>query len=143
MPTVSGEGPGEPTADREDATTTGSDVGTPNTLVNGIVGGVVGVILFFIPFSTVLGGAVAGYLEGGEPVDGVKVGAIAGIVALLPLLLVMALIGLLAPVAVGAGPRFPLALGVMLLFVVALVAVYVVGLSVVGGILGVYLHDEL
>lgn len=38
-------------------------------------------MLGFIPFSTVLGGGVAGYLEGGTYDDGAKAGAIAGLVS--------------------------------------------------------------
>ena len=56
-----------------------------DTLVNGFLGAVVTVVLSFLPFSPLLGGMVAGYLEGGERGDGVRVGAIAGAIALVPL----------------------------------------------------------
>lgn len=112
---------------------------TSSTLVNGVIGALAGVVLFFLPFSTVLGGAVAGYLEGGDLRDGAVVGAVAGVVTLLPWLLLVWLavsfIGFVEPaalsVAVLGGILVTLALG------------YVVGLSVVGGVLGSYARTEL
>lgn len=55
-----------------------------NTLINGLIGAVVTVILSFTVVSPIVGGAVAGYLE---KTDGVRVGAISGGIAVLPLLL--------------------------------------------------------
>jgi len=56
--------------------------GTPadlvDVLVYGIVGGIAGSVLSFVPFATVLGGAVAGYLCGGRSSDALKAGAVAG-----------------------------------------------------------------
>ncbi|MFC7007049.1 DUF5518 domain-containing protein [Halalkalicoccus salilacus] len=43
---------------------------TPNTPLNALIGGVIGVVLSFIPLSTVIGGTVAGYLEGGDYTSG-------------------------------------------------------------------------
>nr|WP_310918613.1 DUF5518 domain-containing protein [Haloarcula sp. S1CR25-12] len=40
-------------------------MGEHDTLLNAVIGVVASVVLGFVPFSTVLGGAVAGYLEGG------------------------------------------------------------------------------
>lgn len=112
---------------------------TPNTLLNALVGAVVtAVTTFLLPLAPVLGGAVAGYLEGGEARDGAKVGALSGFVALVPLLLVVPFVlffFLIDPV-VGFGTLLVAALAV------AFLAVYTVGFSVVGGILGVYLRAE-
>lgn len=111
----------------------------PNTWLNGLVGGAAIVLLVFLPFSTVLGGAIAGYLEGGTLADGALVGTIAGMAALLPVLafawLLAVVLGLFAP------------MGVALAAAVAVVAflglAYVVGLAVVGGILGVYVREAV
>lgn len=129
--------PGSKTADGS------TDERTPHTALNGIIGGVVGVVLFFIPFSTVLGGGVAGYLDGGDLVAGAKVGAIAGLVALLPFLLVVGVIGVVGPLAMIGHSGVPAALWLVLFFVLMLATVYVVGLSIVGGMIGAYLKREL
>jgi hypothetical protein len=119
----------------------------PNTLLNGLVGGVVAVVLSFLPFSTVLGGAVAGYLEGGETADGVKVGAIAGLVSFVPIALFVSVIGLFVPIVTmldGTGPGFGAGLAVWLgLFaVLVVVAIYALGFSILGGVIGVYLKES-
>lgn len=54
-------------------------------LLNAFIGGVAGIILSFIPLATLVGGAIAGYLEGGTRTDGAKVGAVAGLIMLIPL----------------------------------------------------------
>lgn len=119
---------------------TDADDRTPNTLLNGVIGGLVGLLLSFIPFSTVLGGAVAGYLEGGDTAAGAKVGLIAGVVTLVPFLLLFVVFLGLVPVM---GPEASFAIGLFGLFALLFGAVYVVGFSVVGGIVGVYLKEEL
>lgn len=113
------------------------DEQAPNTVLNGVIGGVVAVVLSFIPLSTVLGGAVAGYLEGGDQRDGLVVGAIAGVIALIPLVL----FGMVAAVFVIApgGFRFLLIIALLLF----LGAVYTVGLSALGGAVGVYVKNEM
>lgn len=106
---------------------------------HGVIGGVVAVVLSFIPYSTVLGGLVAGYLEGGTLRDGAIVGTIAGLVALIPLMFiaifVIGVFGLFGGIA-GA------ATGVFIVLVLAIGLVYVIALSVVGGIIGAYLADR-
>jgi hypothetical protein len=114
---------------------------TPNTAFNALIGGVVtAATALFVPMSPVLGGAVAGYLEGGETDAGLKVGALAGLVALVPLLLVLPFVLFFVPLV---GQRD--ALAVLLVAVVAFVfvAAYTVGFSAVGGALGAYLKREV
>lgn len=107
-----------------------------NTLVNGLIGAVVTVLLSFTVFSPILGGAVAGYLE---KADGVRVGAISGAIAVLPLLLFGVLF--FGVFAVGG---MPVAMGLIFLPILFVFAViWVVGLSALGGYLGVYLRSEL
>lgn len=105
------------------------------TLVNGLIGAVVTVLLSFTVGSPVVGGAVAGYLE---KKDGVRVGAIAGGIAIIPLLLFGALfLGLFTTGAM------PIAFGLLfVLFVFVFGVIWTVGLSALGGYLGVYQRDE-
>lgn len=120
-------------------------------LVDALLGAVVAVVLAFLPFSTLLGGAVAGYLH---REDGLKVGAVAGALASLPLLgVVMLAMGFFLVVPVGAGMGWmggmevplaaPLALVVLASFLFLFLAAYAVGLSALGGLLGEYLAEEL
>ena len=118
-----------------------------STGVNALIGGVASILLGFVPFSTVLGGAIAGYLEGPETDAGLTVGVYAGLVAVVP----FALLGFLFGGALLAftpmmGPRGGMvgALGIIGFLLVGFFALlYTVGLSALGGILGAYLHREL
>lgn len=109
-------------------------------VINAIIGAVVGIVLSFIPLSPLLGGVIAGYLEGGDPNRGLKVGAVAGAIMLLPLAFIGTVLLFLLGFGIGSST---VAFGVMALLVLLLSAVYTVGLSVVGGYLGVYLENEL
>ena len=106
-------------------------------LVNALIGAVVSVVTALLPFSPVLGGAVAGYLE---REDGVSVGALSCVIAAIPLALVIFLAASLfffVPDAAAAGGIFVLvALGVVL------ASLYTIGLGALGGIVGVYLARE-
>lgn len=116
----------------------------PNTLLNGLIGGVVAVVLSFLPFSTVLGGAVAGYLEGGDSGDGAKVGAIAGLVSFVPIALFVSIVAFFVPITGGPGPSpgAQLTIWLGLLAVLLLTAIYAVGFSILGGVIGVYLKEN-
>jgi hypothetical protein len=121
--------------------TTGS--GGTDFFVHALIGGVVSVVLSFVPFSPVLGGAVAGYLH---ERDGLRVGSVSGLLAAVPLALVVVLgvgfFGLFA-IGPGGGVGVPGGFVLLLLLGVFVAAVYTVALSAVGGVLGVYLVDEL
>ena len=105
------------------------------------MGAVVTVVTSFVPLSPILGGVVSGYLGGGDGADGTRVGAYAGLVAAVPLtILVLSLLGGFVIVAIELG------LGGIAVFVAlavvfaSLVAVaYLVGLSALGGYIGVSL----
>ncbi|ELZ17260.1 hypothetical protein C477_13555 [Haloterrigena salina JCM 13891] len=107
-----------------------------NRIVNAMFGGGVGIVLSFLPGSTVLGGAVAGYLEGGGTDEGLRVGALAGLVMLVPKLLfgLVALwfLGILGPGGFGA---------VIVLFLLG-IAAYTLVLSIVGAVIGTVLESE-
>lgn len=112
--------------------------GGSNTLLNAVLGAVAGVLLSFVPLSTVLGGIVAGYLERGTNEDGLRVGAIAGLIMFVPFLLFAYLVG--AFFLLGGVPRL---FGGFLLFALLFAALYTVGAAMLGGLLGVYLRREL
>ncbi|WP_247003525.1 DUF5518 domain-containing protein [Halosolutus gelatinilyticus] len=118
---------------------------TGRTLINAIIGAVVGVVLSFIPFSTVVGGLVAGFLEGPDERRGAIVGALAGIITFLPIaagaVLVLGFLGF--GFGVAAVPIEGFAIVMLFVFVgAALVFLYTVGLSLLGGYLGAYLARE-
>ncbi|WP_144925358.1 DUF5518 domain-containing protein [Halorubrum salsamenti] len=109
-----------------------------DVLVYGLVGGIAGSVLSFVPFATVLGGAVAGYLCGGRPADALKTGTVAGVVMTLPFAAVVVFLLFFLGFA-GAPAEF----GVIALFVVGLAAAYTLGSGIVGGYLGRYLRGRL
>jgi len=115
-----------------------------NTLVNALVGAVVTAVTSFLPLSPVIGGAVAGYLQGGTRSDGLRVGAISGFIGMIPVLAVgFLLFSVLGVFALGIESAFPFAIGGFLI-VFALVSslVYFVGLSAVGGWIGNYVKYD-
>lgn len=110
----------------------------PSTWLNALLGAAATVFLAFLPFSPILGGGVAGYLEGGDTATGGRVGALSGIIATIPLALLFVVFG--GFFIIGAAGR-----GLVLLFFIGVVVAgfYTVALSVVGGVLGVYMKEEL
>ncbi len=115
-----------------------------NTGMNALIGAAVAVLLAFLPFSTVLGGAVAGYLQHGDYRDGAVVGALAGLIALLPILALGSIFGgvLLMGPPVGMPHGFA-AVGFVVLFLVFFFAmIYFLGLGALGGVLGAYIVTE-
>lgn len=116
-----------------------ADGDTTSMLLHAVVGAVVGTVLSFVPLSPVLGGGVAGYLQGGDPDDGLKVGGVAGALMLVPFVLV----GLVVTFFLGFGfGRSAVAFGVLAVVALVVGAMYTVGLSVAGGYLGNYLANE-
>jgi hypothetical protein len=119
-----------------DAVSTESDDSNP--VLNAVVGGIAGILLAFVPLSPILGGGIAGYLQGGPRDAGLKVGLWAGLVMLLPYVF----IGFFLLMLLGFGGT-PAAFGLFALIVIGMMALYTVGLSALGGYLGTYLHEEL
>ena len=123
-------------------------MGEGDTLANGLIGAIVTVVtVSFIPFSPLLGGAVSGYLQGGETEAAIKVGVLSGLIALVPLFALLVFVGniFLFILAVGAtGPAGLISgLGfVVVVFVALAFLLYVLCLSVLGGWLGNYLKRE-
>lgn len=110
------------------------------TIRDGLVGGTVAAIFSFVPLSEILGGAIAGYLNRDAGRNGVAVGAIAGIVAFLPYLLV-SLYLVASPGLALPGPDLGLSRVSIIAGAASVSFVYVVGLSAVGSLLGSTLGD--
>lgn len=110
------------------------------TIRDGLVGGTVAAILSFLPLSEMIGGGIAGYLNGGTGRDGAVVGAIAGLVAYVPYLLVSIYLAASPEIAL-PGPDLGLSRALLIAGVASVAFVYVVGLSVLGGLLGNKLVD--
>lgn len=113
------------------------------TLFNAAIGAVVTIGLSFTGVSPLLGGGVAGYLQGESPKRGARIGAISGALAVAPLLL----LGVLAMVAFGMpmgtfGVPGALELVVMLVVMLPMMALWFVGLSTLGGYIGATLKGE-
>ena len=115
---------------------TGEPVGSYSTFA--LLGAVTAAFLSFIPLSPALGGALAGYLERGESERIVSVGAVSGLLVVLPLLslLVFVLVGLvtgmLAVDQAGAG----IVVGAGMVLGAAFVATVSIGLGALGGYVG-------
>ncbi len=108
-----------------------------NPLIYALIGGIAGIVLSFLPLSTMLGGALAGYLDGRHPSDGLKIGAIAGCIMLIP----FTVIGFVILFLIGVTGA-PLAFGILGFFIFLLATLYTVGLSALGGYIGSYLQAE-
>lgn len=110
-----------------------------NTVLNGVTGALVTVVLVFVPLSSVVGGAVAGYLQGESRGDGAVAGGLAGLVATVPLFLLSVFVVPLfvfAPFGVVTLPTGPLVFAAALLVALLVDAVTT---SAVGGLVGAYL----
>lgn len=105
------------------------------TVRDGLVGGTVAVILSFLPLSEALGGGIAGYLHSGTARNGIAVGAIAGLVAFLPYLLVGFYLGT-SPGITLPGPTLGLSRAFVIVGAAGVAFVYVMGLSALGSLLG-------
>jgi hypothetical protein len=115
-----------------------------DSTLHAVIGAVVTVVFSFVPASPVLGGAVAAYLSDADTDAGLRLGALSGVLASIPLVLLLVLaVFLLGVFAVGGGHGPAVGLGGLLaVFVFVLVTVaYTVGLSALGGYLGSYFVD--
>jgi hypothetical protein len=117
-----------------------------DSTLHALLGAVVTVAFSFIPFSPVLGGGVAAYLSDADSTEGVRLGALSGAMATVPL----ALFGLFVAVFLGffalgfdGGIAFGIG-GILILLVgVVITGAYTVGLSALGGYLAPYLVEEV
>lgn len=111
-----------------------------DSTLHAVVGAIVTVLVSFLPFSPVVGGAVAGYLEGPDTDQGLRVGAISGVFASIPLVLLGLALVVFGSLFLGFGLGI---VGVLLVVVFGglLLGLYTVGLSAIGGYLGAYVAD--
>lgn len=114
-------------------------MGKGDTLLNAVVGAVVTVVLSFVGVSPLLGGGVAGYLQRESRRRGAIVGALAGALATLPV--VVLLIGAVFLAGVTGLPGGPELL-VLLILGFPLLLAWNVGLGAIGGYLGVVVREE-
>ena len=121
-----------------------------DTLVNAALGAVASIVLTpLVPFAPVAGGTLAGYLQGGDRNDGLRVGALAGVIMLLPLVLVMFVFGNVVFFLFAGGgmpgPAPGLAGGFTIVAIVLALLfglVYVVAFAALGGYLGNFVKYE-
>lgn len=114
-----------------------------STVTNALVGGIASIVLAFLPFSPVIGGFVAGYLHDDDRGAALKVGALAGLVALVPLLFIGFVIMVFAGFGLFAGvPRASIVFVFILLIAGLFAILYTVGLSAAGGYLGAIVAED-
>ncbi len=114
-------------------------IASPSVIGNAIVGAMVTIVASFVPFSPVLGGAVSGSLQRGSDGSPVRVGGIAGLFATLPVVTVfVAITWSLLGSATGLTTIVVASLVISLVVSVA----YMIGLSALGGYLGVELTES-
>ncbi|MFO7927678.1 MAG: DUF5518 domain-containing protein [Halobacteriota archaeon] len=113
--------------------------GGSSLLMNALVGAIVTVVTTpIVPFAPVLGGAIAGYLDADRAESGAKIGAISGVIALVPLLVIVPFLLFV----VFLEPVFAVGVLAVVAFVGAFLFVYTIGLGALGGVLGVYIRRE-
>ena len=113
-------------------------MGDGDTLLNAVIGAAVTLVTSFLPFSPVIGGAVAGYLQREDTRAGAKVGALSG-------LLYAAAAGLFVVpflLFVFLGAELPGTGLALVVGIAGLLAVISAGLGALGGVIGVYVLDE-
>ena len=120
-------------------------MGDGDTLLNAALGALVTVVLSgVVPVAPLVGGAVAGYLQGGDRGDGLRVGLVSGLVAVVPAALVFAFVfSALTAVLFSVGePGIPFAVGGLFAVVAVFVVATIVGLSALGGWVGNYVRYD-
>jgi hypothetical protein len=120
-------------------------MGEGDTLMNALIGAVVSIVLSPLQFSPVIGGTVAGYLQGSDSNEGVQVGALSGLFTAIPLLCLVGIISSFMGGFFFLDGSMPLMGGapfLIVIFAVLLVFAFTVALSAVGGFLGAYLNRE-
>lgn len=111
-----------------------------SALASALVGGLATLLLGFVPLSPVLGGAIAGYLRRGSRRTGLKIGAAAGLVAAIPSFVGLVVLSLF--VVAGPGGSSAVRFVLLVLLGMTVISVYVVGLSIAGGYLGVVVRER-
>lgn len=109
-----------------------------------LLGALVSIILSFIPFATVLGGAVAGYLERVNSRRTTSVGALAGIIPVVPIIVLMLFV--LAGIADGmlevGEPDLAWFVAAVVVFAGLFALIVAGGLGAIGGYIGGWLAER-
>jgi len=114
-------------------------------MLNAVIGAGVTILTTpIIPGAPVLGGVVSSYLQGRDVGEGAKIGAISGLLALIPVILLIVLFGgFFFSVFTSGGFGIAGGIGVTIfLFASVFSLLYVVLLSAIGGLLGAYINQK-
>jgi hypothetical protein len=105
---------------------------------NAVLGAVATTVLSFLPFSPVLGGGVAGYLEGYDTGRSLGAGALSGILAMLPAIVIVAFVtvGIFAGLSDVGATELGIVATTTMLLVLLFVGAYGAGLGALGGFAG-------
>ncbi|MEF8901465.1 MAG: DUF5518 domain-containing protein [Halovenus sp.] len=116
----------------------GANGHVPSYGAHAVLGAVVAGVLSFIPFSPGIGGALAGYLERADSDRTISVGAFSGLLAMLPILVILlfVLVGLVTGLSGIDQGGMALLTGATMLFVLMIVATIGAGLGALGGFVG-------
>lgn len=115
------------------------------TWLNAVIGAVITIGLAFTGFSPLLGGGIAGYLQHESAKRGAMVGALAGAIAAVPIVLIMTLgVWLFAGVPAEMAP-VPGGFEVLVMVTVMLpmLLVWFVGLAAAGGYVGAVIRGDV
>jgi hypothetical protein len=106
--------------------------------VYAVLGAVTTTVLSFLPFSPALGGGVAGYLEQYGDERPVSVGALSGLLAVVPAIMILVFVagGLFAGFATIRETGLGIVVAVAMLLVVLFTAAYGAGIGALGGFAG-------
>lgn len=109
-----------------------------------VLGGVATALLSFIPFSPVVGGAIAGFLERYESTRTVSVGTLAGFLPVVPILVLLGFVfaGLIDGMQTVGQEGMALFLVAVLLLSGLIVALVGAGLGAIGGYLGGWIAES-
>mgnify|MGYP000117197121 CR=1 FL=1 len=122
-------------------------MGEGDPFVNAIIGAVATALLSgFVPLAPLLGGGMAGYLEGGKRDDGVRVGLLSGVIGLAISLVFFVVVFVFLAAFLAFVPEALGVFGAMGLFVLVIgtlsAAAYFLVLSALGGWLGNYVKYD-
>lgn len=109
-----------------------------------VAGGVATAVLSFVPLSPTLGGALAGYLDHYDGERSVRLGALAGFLAMVPAVSILLFVAVGLFTGLSAVPAAGVEIVVLLAMVLAalFVVVYGAGLGALGGYLGKRLAES-
>ncbi len=111
---------------------------------NALIGALVASLLSFIPFATVLGGLVAGYLERIDSERTVSVGALSGVLPVVPILAIVAFlfVGLADGLMAVGESGFAWFAAIAVLFAALFALIVAGGLGAIGGYVGGWLAER-